>query len=275
MLHYGARPERIFNAPHFVDNEWFAARAVEARSQPSHLPSSIFHLRNTWGADEATLVVLFVGKFQPIKRPQDILRALAILQAQRANRDTAAGAPVSDPAVVEHPPKTRRIGDRRSTMNSSGGHSDPACADTIAVFVGSGELEPELRALAAREKLRVNFAGFKNQSELPRCYAAADVLVLPSESETWGLVVNEGMACGLPAIVSEAVGCAPDLIEEGCTGFQFPVGDAAQLARRLAQLHSLRQRGHDFRPALAGKLRDYSIDAAVAGTLQAVNALSQ
>src|SRR5207237_5663428 len=51
----------------------------------------------------------------------------------------------------------------------------------IAVFVGGGELENELRKVAAREELRVQFAGFKNQSELPACYVAADVLVLPSD----------------------------------------------------------------------------------------------
>ena len=55
----------------------------------------------------------------------------------------------------------------------------------------------------------MTFAGFRNQSELPRYLAAADVLVLPSDAgETWGLVVNEAMACGLPAIVSRAAGCA-------------------------------------------------------------------
>jgi len=120
------------------------------------------------------------------------------------------------------------------------------------------------------------FAGFKNQSELPACYVAADCLVLPSDGgETWGLVVNEAMACGLPAIVSDAAGCAPDLIDEGETGFTFPVGDTTQLAGRLAVLLEMKQRGHDFGPTLAEKTQIYSVESAVNGTLKAVDALAR
>jgi glycosyltransferase involved in cell wall biosynthesis len=141
----------------------------------------------------------------------------------------------------------------------------------VAVFVGSGELENELREMAARENVQTHFAGFKNQSELPACYAAADVLVLPSDIETWGLVVNEAMACELPAIVSEAVGCAPDLIEEGRTGFTFPVGDVEQLADRLVGVARLRGEGFDFSSALRDKTAAYSLEAAVERTFRAVN----
>ncbi|MDW8311094.1 MAG: glycosyltransferase, partial [Verrucomicrobiales bacterium] len=140
----------------------------------------------------------------------------------------------------------------------------------MAVFVGAGELESRLREFAAQARLRVHFAGFKNQSELPACYAAADVLVLPSGSETWGLVVNEAMACGIPAIVSDAAGCAPDLIEEGRTGFTFPVGDAAALADRLTRLGRMRAEGHDFGPAVREKMERYSVQRAVEGTVLAV-----
>ena len=78
------------------------------------------------------------------------------------------------------------------------------------------------------------------------------------------------MACGLPAIVSDAVGCAADLIEEGRTGFTFPVRDCAQLARRLESLADMKKSGHDFAPALAEKLRAYSAEAAVRGTVRAM-----
>ena len=78
--------------------------------------------------------------------------------------------------------------------------------------------------------------GFVNQSELPAVYASADVLVLPSDGqETWGLVVNEAMACGVPAVVSDAVGCGPDLIEPGRTGATFPFGDIAALAAAIEE----------------------------------------
>ena len=121
-----------------------------------------------------------------------------------------------------------------------------------------------------------SFAGFLNQSELPAAYTAADVLVLPSDGgETWGLVVNEAMACGLPAIVSDAVGCAPDLIEEGKTGFTHPMGDSAALAQCLMRLAEMRRHNIDFSTALSQKLIKYSVKAAVEGALEAAEKTMQ
>ena len=87
------------------------------------------------------------------------------------------------------------------------------------LVVGTGELLSQARALAAKHVLPVTFAGFLNQTEIASAYVAADCLVLPSDyGETWGLVVNEAMACGRPAIVSDRVGCAADLVTDGVTG---------------------------------------------------------
>jgi len=145
----------------------------------------------------------------------------------------------------------------------------------IVVFVGSGELEEGLRAEARKLGISACFAGFKNQSELPLFYASADVLVLPSDrNETWGLVVNEAMASGMPAIVSEAVGCGPDLIEEDVTGHTFPTADSLALAERLTKLHREKRKGHDFKPALKKKMADYSLAAAVQGTISAIRLTS-
>jgi glycosyltransferase involved in cell wall biosynthesis len=88
------------------------------------------------------------------------------------------------------------------------------------------------------------------------------------------LVVNEAMACGLPAIVSAAVGCAPDLIEEGKTGFSVPLGNNAALADRLAALAQMKLAGHDFAHALASKMRAYSLETATNGTLIAIETLT-
>ncbi len=103
-----------------------------------------------------------------------------------------------------------------------------------ALVVGDGLLRPECETFV-RSKLpgRVAFAGFQNQASLPKMYAAADLLVLPSEIEPWGLVVNEAMASGLPAVVSTAVGAAADLVRPGETGDIFTVGDVEALARSL------------------------------------------
>lgn len=109
--------------------------------------------------------------------------------------------------------------------------------DLRLLVAGSGELESELKLQAKERRLPVTFAGFLNQSEMPTAYAAADALVLPSDAgETWGLVVNEAMASGLPAIVSDRVGCREDLILEGETGFSFPLGDPRTLAACLTTL---------------------------------------
>jgi glycosyltransferase involved in cell wall biosynthesis len=101
------------------------------------------------------------------------------------------------------------------------------------VLVGSGSLEQELRELAGE---RVRFAGQLDRDDLPPWYAAADVLVVPSRSETWGMVLNEAAAAGLPIVATIAVGAADDLVEPGVNGFRVPVGDIAALAEALRTL---------------------------------------
>ncbi|MDR3568450.1 MAG: glycosyltransferase family 4 protein [Syntrophobacteraceae bacterium] len=136
-------------------------------------------------------------------------------------------------------------------------------------LVGSGPLEGELRVQAEELGSPVHFAGFRNQSELPAFYVAADLLVLPSDSETWGLVANEGMACGLPAVVSSACGCAPDLIDEGRSGASYPAGDIQSLAGAIRDM--LPKLGSDgVREAVRDKVRVYSVDGAVEGVLKAL-----
>ncbi len=95
-----------------------------------------------------------------------------------------------------------------------------AVENTSLVFVGSGE-EQEALSNAASGDDRIHLLGFQNQSALPDIYAGADLLVLPSITETWGLVVNEAFAYGTGALVSDAVGCAPDLIDGKGTGAIF------------------------------------------------------
>jgi glycosyltransferase involved in cell wall biosynthesis len=83
---------------------------------------------------------------------------------------------------------------------------------------------------------RVRFLGFLNQSKIPGAYAASDVLVLPSEYETFGMVVSEAMACGLPAIVSDHVGARFDLIDGHGTGIVYPAGNVDSLAGVLHEI---------------------------------------
>lgn len=140
------------------------------------------------------------------------------------------------------------------------------------LIVGSGELMGQARAAVAAHELPVTFAGFLNQSEIPAAYVAADCLVLPSDyGETWGLVVNEAMACGRPAIVSDRVGCAADLVIPGETGEIFPFGDVAALAQRLVALAANPQRpGEMGALARARVTQHYGVQNSVDGTLAAV-----
>ena len=153
----------------------------------------------------------------------------------------------------------------------------PRGIDAHALFIGDGDQRPliERRASAHGIRSAVTMAGFVNQQELPSWYAAADALVLPSDSrETWGLVVNEAMAAGLPVVVSDAAGCSPDLVREGENGFTYACGNVAALADRLASIVAL---GPEGRSEFGNRSRDivkqFGIDAAVRPTEAAVRSV--
>jgi glycosyltransferase involved in cell wall biosynthesis len=89
----------------------------------------------------------------------------------------------------------------------------------------------------------IRVAGFAHREQLAAYYALADVLVLPTYTDTWGLVVNEGMACGLPVILSRAAGCAADLVRENWNGLLVAPRDESSLMlamRTIASQPSLR-----------------------------------
>jgi glycosyltransferase involved in cell wall biosynthesis len=108
--------------------------------------------------------------------------------------------------------------------------------DVSLLFVGSGHLEQELRERAAPVP-NVFFAPFQNQSNMPRTYAACDLFVLPSfgPEESWGLAINEALCLARPVIVSDHVGCGPDLVEPGGNGLVFPAGDVKALTAALQE----------------------------------------
>jgi glycosyltransferase involved in cell wall biosynthesis len=150
----------------------------------------------------------------------------------------------------------------------------PEAADVHLLYVGDGPLRPELHERAAAHR-GVHFAGFRNQTEMPAYYASANAVVLPSDGgETWGLVVNEAAACGLPAIVSDAVGCGPDMIEEGRTGYVFPVGDVRALADRMLALRGdCERRPAVVREAIERTVAAHSFERAALGLEHALRAL--
>jgi glycosyltransferase involved in cell wall biosynthesis len=134
----------------------------------------------------------------------------------------------------------------------------------VLVFLGSGEQKETLRTEAVKDPaIRVSFPGFKNQTELSPYYHAADILVLPSAWETWGLVVNEALHHGVPCVVTDTVGCAPDLVHPGITG-EIATGTPQGLADALMRALPLSQR-EGVRDRCRSVMSDYTVEKASKG----------
>lgn len=106
------------------------------------------------------------------------------------------------------------------------------------VFMGDGPLKKEIWKFVEENGLSdVHITGFIDPLEIKKFYAMADIFVLPSGAgETWGLVVNEAMCFGLPVIVSDIAGSAPDLVKNGVNGYVFPVGNIEELFSKIKEL---------------------------------------
>jgi glycosyltransferase involved in cell wall biosynthesis len=147
-------------------------------------------LRRSLGLEPGRPIILYASKFQARKRPLDLLHAYEQLLKRGKLRE---------------PP--------------------------YLLYAGDGDLRAATEAEAvARSLAGVRFLGFRNQTELPPLFDLCDVFVLPSVNEPYGLVVNEVMAVGRAVVVTDEVGCAPDLVRPGINGFTFPAGDVAALA---------------------------------------------
>jgi glycosyltransferase involved in cell wall biosynthesis len=222
-LESGVADGAIADAPYFVDNAFFASRAMALDRTAQ---------RAAWGIRADDVCVLFAGKFEDKKRPCDLLAAVA--------------------GLPEH-----------------------VRARIAILMVGAGQQADRLRSMAQAHGLRAVWAGFLNQTEMPAAYAAADLLVLPSDhGETWGLVVNEAMACGVPAVVADQVGCADDLVRDGETGLVFPTADVAALGAAIARLVT----DPELRRALGDAARrvvtnDYTVQCSVDAVVATVDAL--
>lgn len=109
------------------------------------------------------------------------------------------------------------------------------------VLLGDGPMRRELEAQVARLALRehIHMPGFKQYAELPRYYGQASAFIHASTTEQWGLVVNEAMASGLPVLVSNRCGCAPELVKDGVNGYVFDSLDTGQLAVLIQRIAGL------------------------------------
>jgi glycosyltransferase involved in cell wall biosynthesis len=143
------------------------------------------------------------------------------------------------------------------------------------IMIGMGEMDGELRSLVAELGLdNVVFAGFVNQSALPRVLSSGDVFVLPSEDEPWGLIVNEAMCAGLPVIVSNEVGCAADLVRQGGNGLTFRAGDIDGLAAALRPVLENAELRRRMSHASLTRISDWGYPHCLQGVRAAVSYLS-
>ena len=143
-------------------------------------------------------------------------------------------------------------------------------AGVTVLTAGSGPLDAAMKSEAAALGVDLESMGFVNQQALGDAYAAADCLVLPSDaSETWGLVVNEALAAGLPAVVSDEVGSAPDLVKSGETGALFTRGNVEELRAALALIRQRTCEGHDWSPACRALAARHDFAAMTAGLVRA------
>ncbi len=223
LLRLGVPPSRIFHAPHFVDNRFFAAEAAQVTADERR------RLKASYGLSQDDFVALFVGKLEKKKRPWDAIKSVA------------------------------RLND-----------------GTVLLMVGSGDEEAACRRLADELGVRVCWLGFQNQSQISKAYAVADCLVLPSDAnETWGLVVNEAMATGLPCIVSDHAGCAPDLVAHGETGCIFALGDVDALASAIKEIRRLAGTSRRLADACRKRVAGYSLETATTGLVAACERLAK
>jgi len=261
-LRHGVGEGKMIDAPYGVDNEFFRVEAgkirgarQEARGEggarsadfdKDHfdiLTDGQKAIREEWRIPLDAKVVMFCGKFVGKKRPGDLVEAAALHQ-----RQAAWGKGQGETSSLE-PPASSPLRQAQRPWH--------------LLFVGSGELGEELRgacdtrfdAECQNDKISksqntgappASFAGFLNQSEISKAYAVADVVVLPSEAwETWGLVVNEATAAGVPTVVSDRCGCADDFGAKNPYTRVFPMGDVAAMARAIEEVLALEAKPED------------------------------
>jgi glycosyltransferase involved in cell wall biosynthesis len=223
-----------FLMPYAVDNADFAARTLAAAAGREAFRAEL-------GLQAGRGVILFAGKLMERKRCIDLVEAYV-----RLSPDWVEGVAGSGVRLTEPQP--------------------------YLLIAGDGELRSQLEARATELNWEsVRFLGFQNQTQLPRLYDLCDVFCLPSVHEPWGLIVNEVMAAGRAVVVSDEVGCVPDLVRDGETGLIHRAGDVAGLAgclRRIATEPGLAER---MGRAGADLIRTWDFEADVRGLVAALD----
>ncbi len=140
------------------------------------------------------------------------------------------------------------------------------------LLIGDGQMRSELTSKAYDFKDRIKFVGFKNQTELPAYYELADIFVLPSEREPWGLVINEAMNCGTAIITTEQCGAASDLIDSTC-GYVIPAGTEKVLSNTLKECLEDLDRCNEMGKNSKQKISGWGFKESIDGLKEAIRTL--
>jgi glycosyltransferase involved in cell wall biosynthesis len=145
--------------------------------------------------------------------------------------------------------------------------------NSYLIFAGDGPLRSSIEERAKSLKIidRIRMLGFVGQLRMPSVYRASDLLVLPSAHDSFGYVINEAMACGLPVAISDRVGAKFDLVCPGENGYIFPVGDVDALAAILTEIHSDSEKNKRMGAAARLRMETWSPKQYVDGLVRAVD----
>jgi len=186
----------------------------------------------------------------------------------RAELNLAPGRPV---ILFASKLQTRKLCSDLVAAYASFIDGTPEAAQPCLVIVGDGEERANLEAQVAALGLSgVRFAGFRNQTEMPRFLDLATVFVLPARHEPWGLIVNEAMNAAIPIIVSNDVGAQPDLVSDGVEGCVYPVGDIPALTDALRRVLASPGTAAAMGQRALARIDQWSFEADVAGLREAI-----
>jgi glycosyltransferase involved in cell wall biosynthesis len=243
-----------FTLPYAVDNGWFAERAAAAAQTREELRAEL-------GLAPGRKVILFAAKLIERKRCVDLIQAYAQAFTSGAKAPSPGSAHI---AGLKPGAPTNQA---QSTPDQEERHP-------YLLIVGDGAEAERLKQRAAEiDADGIRFAGFRSQQEMPRFYDLCDVFCLPSVHEPWGLAINEVMACGKPVIVSDEVGCQPDLVHDGETGLVFPAKNVEALAECLRRVAEDPKLAAQLTSAGRQQIAGWSFDADIAGLWAAIRGL--
>ena len=235
----GMARDRVFRGYDAVDNRYFEDKAAESRK---HKVES----RNRYGLPEKYF--LASARFIEKKNLPRLLQAYASYRKKAESRKQRAESAEGNAEMLKTEMlkgDTDKAESRKQKAESTGAKAERLKTEMLKaagpwdlVLLGSGALRESLCALRSALGLDavVHLPGFKQYPDLPTYYGLASAFIHASTTEQWGLVVNEAMASGLPVLVSNRCGCAPDLVHEGVNGFTFDPCNVEQLARLMVRL---------------------------------------